>query len=279
MRKMLAVYVCLLILPCFAVAAEYPRIPFADSGSQMLADVDAVLKDFVLTDEQQQQVERAKEEFKRMREKTLADYVAKFTEVVGNPDEVFAKLDDEKTSADEKAQLQAKIDRFAAEHSSRVRTQMAMLEGNLRRDVGKGLGDNDAQFRVELSRRLALKATKLGAYYLKASDGPARLTLNEEQKKNLVALLDLLKSKYDQAMKDYTNSFTARMGDPKQMASIRRKGTPEERAAIDKKIADARAELQAELEKKTEGIISSFEKEAKKILTAEQWEALAKLVK
>ena len=278
MRKLTLAVLCVLVLPCSASAADVAaRIPFADTGSQIVSDVEAVLAAFTLSDDQVQKIAQAKQEFTDTRSQLIADLTSKFTQAVGKPEDVFAKLDDAKAPNDDKLALRAKTDKFASAEGSGFRSSVMLIEGALRRDIGRALAKDEDAFKVALNKRQALKDTPLGAYIVKVQDGLPALKLSARQQQKMAPLLDALKAAQEQSLKDYVSTFTQKLGGG--VEKIRKSGTPEEKAGLDKKTADVRAELFAALQQKARQAITEFEAAAKTILTADQQAALAKLAK
>ena len=278
MRRFIMVLMCLLTLPCLAGAGEQPRIPFAHSGSQLVADVDAVVAMLKPAPDLMESIRNAEADFTVARDKLLADLVEKFTAEVGKPEEVFAKLDDEKVSKDDKLALNAKIQRFAANNGQGYRSSVLLLEATAKREIGRALGKDETRFRTELNRRQALKSSMLGTYIIKLENAAA-LKLDAGQQKRFDALCAGLKASHEKLLNGYTTSFTEKMGNTDDLIRIRKEGTAEERAAVDKKVAGLRKELEAEMNKKSEEAVNDFEKAVKEFLKPDQQEAFAKLVK
>ena len=274
MLRLVTPAACVLALATTAISAEYPHVPFADAGAQLPADVDAVLAGFQLSPNQLEKIAQAKQTYAAAREKLLAEYMASFTQSVGEPEVVAAQLADNAADPAAKADLKGKIDKFALDHGSAFRTQMVMLEGQIKREIANALGDQGDQFKTELNRRNALRGTPLGAYYLAVKDRSPTLPLTPEQRKALTELLDSLKAAYERSLKEYADAFSAQMGDPAEMARIRRNGSRDEVAALDSRIAQARTQLAAELERKAAEAIALFEAKAARFLSPEQLKAL-----
>ena len=272
MRKLTFAVLCVLAFAWLADAGEPKQIPFSETGSQIITDVEAVLAGFTLSDDQAQKVEQAKQEFSETRGKLLAELTGKFTKDVGKPEDVFAKLADANFPNDEKLALKARIDKFASAEGAGFRSSIALLEGALRRGISRELKRDEDKFKVELTRRQALRETPLGAYIVKIQDGLPSLKLSAEQQQKVQPLLDSLKAGQEQSMKDYVDTFTRELGGDAE--KIRKSGTPEEKAGLDEKITVIRAKLQEDLQKKAAVAIQEFGRAAKGILSAEQQAAL-----
>jgi len=253
------------------------RIPFADSGSLIVGDVEAVLASHKLTDAQAQAIDKAKLDFRSAREKLLADFLAKFTEAVGVPGDVFAKLDDAATAEDERILLKARIDKFASSEGAKFRSSIVLLEGVLKREISRSLGREEAIFKGELARRQGMRATPLGAYIVKAQDAANSLKLTGDDQKRLANLLDGLKQKQEKLMKDYVGRFAEMAGTADDMAKVRKGGKPEEVAELDKRIADVRTTLAEDLNRSSEQAIAEFETSIGQVLNAEQMDAFKKI--
>ena len=262
--KKLMVFAAVFAAMCPVLAGEkaadvVPRIPFADSGSQTVGDVEAALAAHQLTDAQVQAIDKAKLDFTAGREQLLVGFVAKFTEAVGAPDEVFATLDNPASPENDRIMLKAKIGKFASSEGARFRSSIVLLEGALKREISRTLGRDEAVFKAELARRQGLRATPLGAYIVKAQDAAKRLKLGDDEQKRLANLLDGLKQKQEKLMKDYIDKFTEMAGSADDMTKIRKNGKLEEVAELDKRIADVRAALTADLQRNSEQAIAEFE--------------------
>jgi len=284
MKKLMVIAAVIAAAACPAVAGEKAadvrlRIPFADSGSQIVGDVEAVLAAHQLSDAQVAAIDNAKLDYTAAREKLLADFSAKFTEAVGAPDEVFATVDDPASPKNDRILLKAKIDKFASSEGAGFRSSIVMLEGGLKREISRSLGRDEAVFKSELARRLGLKATPLGAYIVKVQDSVPRLKLSDDEQRKFANLLDGLKLKQEKLMKDYTDKFTQMVGTADEMAKIRKSGKLEDVAELDKRIADVRTALTADLQQNSERAMKEFEASIGQLLNAEQVDAFRKATK
>ena len=278
MRTM-ALCALLMLSAAPALLAADSEIPYADTGSEFFDEVDAVLAGFTLSSVQTEEISKYKKAFEQNRGKLLEALVEKFTKTVGKPDEVFAKLLDEKADEKDVKELNGKVKRFGADEGKKFQTSIIALQATAKREVRKALGKAGEKFLVELDRRDALKASVLGAYILKLENASSVLGLEADQALKFSTLLGELKERQASILDEYRTSFTEKVGKPEDIAKTQKEGSAEEKAELNKKIAEFRKDAEKENKKKSEEAIKGFEEKAKDILKETQMDSLKRLVK
>ena len=277
MKRSIAVLSFVAVVCCGALAGEM-KIPYASTGADFVADVDVVLAPMTLTAEQAESINVAKKEFAESRARLLANLVEQFTKTVGNPDEVFAKLENEATAKDERADLEAKVDKFASTEGRKFRSSALLLEGAAKRDIGRTLGNDAAKFRVELTRRQGLRGTVVGQFLLKMETAVPTLNLDAEQSEKLARQLAELRARQQVIVEEYEKAFAQGRGTD-DVRKILSEGTPEEKAELSKRMRALRTQLEAEIAVKSKDTIAAFKQALHDFLSQEQQAQLEPLMK
>jgi len=277
MNRIVAV-VCLVAAGrCAAVAGEI-KIEYASTGTDFVADVEAVLAPFALTAEQAEKIDAAKKEFVESRDMLLADFVTKFTNDIGNADVVFAKLADETRPKGERADLKAKVDKFASTEGRKFRSAALLLEGNAKREIARALGTEDAaKFNVALIKRQGLRSSTIGRCLLKMEEAAPALKLDAAQSEKLDKLLADLKERQQAIVEEYQKAFTEQQGTD-DVRRILSEGTAEEKAELTKRMTALRTQLAEEIEAKSNDAIAAFKRSLNDLLSQEQREQLEKMM-
>ena len=269
MRKVMLMLALILAVPAAVAVAEL-RVPQADAGADFIGDVEAVLAGIEVAPDQAGAVEQAKKTFMANKDKLLADLMAKFTEQVGQAEEVFGALDAEETPKEEKKQLDKKVKQFGSTEGRKFQRLVQTLRSAATGEIARALGQNGREFRSALRQRQPDRAPIIGRNALGLEAIVPKLGLDAERTEKFTALIQELRNVQKTILADYQASYAENIGERDEVRRINKEGTDEEKAELRKKISEWRKKMTEVNKKKSEEAVEQCRNAIRQILTEGQ---------
>ncbi|NQT20760.1 MAG: hypothetical protein HQ592_13715 [Planctomycetes bacterium] len=269
MRKAMLMTAAVFVVSTAMVAADV-KVPYSDTGAEFIGDVEAVFTEIEAGPDLPAGVERARKSFTANRDKLLADLIAKFTEQVGQAEDVFAALEAKETSEEEKEQLNKKIEEFGSTEGKKFEALIRTLRSSATREIARALGRNGRKFRTALRQRRVTRASIIGRNALSLEAIVGKLGLDAEQAQKAESLIKVLKDSRKTVVDGYAESYTEKVGERDEVRRINREGTAEEKEQLGNKIREWRKEMEEMVKKRSEEAVGRCKNAIVQLLTQKQ---------